>query len=154
MKIEIIQAEANQLNECKAILQKSELGRIYFSDESKASRVLSEAISKKEVYVAINKEGENVGFIWFTQDGTFYKYPYLHMIVVKEQYRNGGIGQRLLQYFEEVSSKRASKVFLLVGDFNERAKELYKRIGYKIIGTLPNFYKEGVNEVLMMKELL
>lgn len=153
MKINIVQAEVKHLMECKEVLQESALGEIYFPDEKKIIRVLEAAISKKEILVAIDKDDKCIGFIWFTLDGTFNKYPYLHMIVVKKEYRNYGIGKSLLQYFEEISAQGSSKIFLLVADFNNKAKELYMEIGYKYIGVIPHFYKDGVNENLMMKEI-
>lgn len=39
----------------------------------------------------------------------------------------------------------------MVGDFNIDAKRLYERMGYVVVGELPNFYVEGINEYLMMK---
>jgi ribosomal protein S18 acetylase RimI-like enzyme len=58
-----------------------------------------------------------------------------------------------MEYFEKVVSEGCSKVFLVVADFNPRAKQLYQRIGYKEVGKIPNLYKNGITEYLMMKEL-
>ena len=153
MEINIIQGEPKHLMDCKIALQESELGRVYFTEENKITRVFNEAILKKEILVAIDKENKCMGFIWFTLDGAFNKYPYWHMIVVKKEYGNCGIGKVLLQHFEGVSAKTSSKVFLLVAEYNLRAKKLYEEIGYKHIGVIPNFYKDGVNENLMMKDI-
>lgn len=64
-----------------------------------------------------------------------------------------GIGRKLLEFFEDTSVKFSNKLFLVVADFNPKAKELYLRMGYKEIGIIPGLYKKGVNECLMMKEL-
>lgn len=151
--IKIIKAEMNNLNDCLAALRESDLGRIYFSEESKAIRILSEGISKGEMSVALNEESKCLGFIWIIPNGTFKKFPYLHIIAVKEDYRSLGIGKQLIKYFEDVAIQYASKAFLVVADFNPRAKQLYENIGYKEIGPIPDLYKEGVTEFLMMKEL-
>lgn len=153
MNINIIKAEDKYLNDCSIALQGSELGRVYFSEENKATRALIEGISKGEIFIAINEECVCLGFIWFILNGSFHSFPYLHIIAVKEEFRNLGIGKKLLQYFEETTSKKASKLFLVVADFNPRAKELYQSIGYKEIGIIPSLYKSGVNECLMMKEI-
>jgi len=153
MDINIIKAENKHLIECKVSLQKSELGRVYFQEEDKAIKVLSEGISKGEIFVAIDKEGICLGFVWFIINGAFHSFPYLHIIAVKEEFRNLGIGKKLLKYFEEVTSKIYSKLFLVVSEFNPKAKQLYQGIGYTEVGIIPNLYKPGVTEFLMMKEI-
>jgi ribosomal protein S18 acetylase RimI-like enzyme len=153
MDINIIKAENKHLFDCKIALQKSELGRVYFPEEDKAIKALNEGISKGEVFIATNKEHECLGFIWFILNGAFHCFPYLHIIAVKEEFRNLGIGKKLLQYVEETTSKNSSKLFLVVADFNPRAKRLYQNIGYKEVGTIPSLYKRGVTECLMMKEI-
>jgi ribosomal protein S18 acetylase RimI-like enzyme len=42
-------------------------------------------------------------------------------------------------------------VFLVVADFNPEAKRLYERVGYIEVGAIPNLYREGMTEYLMMK---
>jgi len=153
MDIDIIKAENRYLIDCKVALQKSELGRVYFAEEDKAIKVLKEGISKGEISIALNKECTCVGFIWFILNGAFHSFPYLHMIVVKEEFRNLGIGKKLLEHFEEITSKTSSKLFLVVADFNHKAKQLYENIGYEDVGNIPNLYKDGVTECLMMKEI-
>jgi len=148
----IIKAEMKHINNCVMALQNSELGEVYFSEENKAINAIEEGITKEEILVAIDSDGLCTGFIWYVPFGAFHSFPYLHIIAVKEEYRGLGIGKKLLSYFEEVISQ-SSKVFLVVSDFNPRAKLLYERIGYKEVGVIPNLYKDGVVEYLMMKDL-
>ena len=153
MKVNIVPAENKYLDDCVIALRKSELGRVYFLEDDKAIKAIDEGISKKEIFVAVNSEGICLGFIWFILKGAFHSFPYLHIIAVKEEFRSMGIGRILLKYFEDTTLKFSNKVFLVVADFNPKAKELYQRIGYKEIGIIPNLYKKGVNECLMMKEI-
>lgn len=152
MEIKIIKAESRYQEDCIFALQHSELGRVYFPDEEKARRAIEEGFSKGEFYLAVNRE-ECLGFLWYIPNGAFHSFPYLHIIAVKEQYRGCGIGKRLLSFFETTISQTAGKAFLVVADFNPRAKQLYESIGYREIGVIPDLYKPGVNECLMMKEL-
>ena len=46
-----------------------------------------------------------------------------------------------------------SKCFLVVADYNPEAKRLYEQIGYTEVGRIPDLYKEGVTEILMMRLL-
>ncbi|MCB2347408.1 GNAT family N-acetyltransferase [Clostridium estertheticum] len=153
MDINIIKAEKKHLIDCKVTLMKSELGTVYFEEEDKAIKTLSEGISKGEIFVAIDKGGICLGFVWFIINGAFHSFPYLHIIAVKEEFRNLGIGKKLLKHFEEVTSKNYSKLFLVVAEFNSEAKRLYQSIGYTEVGVIPNLYKTGVTEFLMMKEI-
>lgn len=153
MDINVTKAEIKYVEDCKIALMNSELGRVYFTDENKALRAINEGIMKEEVYVALNNEGACLGFIWYIPNGAFHSFPYLHIIAVKEECRNLGIGSKLMKYFEEVVSKGSSRSFLVVADFNPKAKKLYENIGYKQVGMIPDLYKKGVTEYLMMKEL-
>lgn len=153
MDIDIVKGEDKYFDDCKIALQKSELGRVYFSEEKRVINAINEGISKGELYAAINKEGKCVGFIWFIKHGAFHSFPYLHIIAVKEEYRGLGIGRRLLKFFEDSETQRPSKLFLVVADFNPDAKRLYKSVGYREVGVIPDLYKKGVTEHLMMKKI-
>lgn len=150
MKNVIVPGKSEDMHACCKILEKSELGKVYFSDKS-PRRMLSKALEKGEIYVALDDQRKCIGFIFFELRGTFGKYPYLHMIVVDENFRGKGIGKELIRYFEDVITEDYDKVFLLVGDFNKRAKTLYQKLGYEKLGVLSNFYTQGVQEYLMGK---
>ncbi|MFN8596970.1 MAG: GNAT family N-acetyltransferase [Anaerolineae bacterium] len=152
MKITITQAHMQHLEDCKAALLNSKLGEEYFSSADKARLALSEGITKEEVFVAIDENGRCLGFIWYILAGAFHSFPYVHIIAVKKEFRGLGIGQQLLRFFEEAVFTTASKVFLVVADFNPDAKRLYERLGYRQVGEIQGLYKEGVTEYLMMKE--
>lgn len=154
MDIKMIKAERKYIDDCKVALKNSELGKVYFSsDDNKVLQAINEGVSKQEIHVALNNEGICVGFIWFILNGAFHSFPYLHIIAVKDEFRNIGIGKKLMDYFEKVISKGCLKAFLVVADFNPKAKQLYENIGYKEVGTIPSLYKNSISEHLMMKEL-
>jgi ribosomal protein S18 acetylase RimI-like enzyme len=151
--ITITKAQMQYLEDCKVALVKSKLGQVYFPLEEKALSTLTEGITKGEIFVAVDEdEGEEcLGFIWFTLEGAFHSFPYLHIIAVKEAFRGMGIGRKLLHFFEETAFTHHSKVFLVVADFNSEARRLYERLGYQQVGAIPDLYKDGVTEYLMMK---
>ena len=152
MKINITKADLIDLDDCKAALLDSRLGREYFASQEKAHAALMEGITKGEIFVAVTEGGECLGFIWFILKGTFHSFPYLHIIAVKQKVRGQGIGKKLLAFFEAAVFRDASKAFLVVADFNPDAKRLYEKLGYEQVGELPDLYKEGVTEYLMMKK--
>ena len=151
MHIKIIKGNMNHINDCKEALINSELGKRYFTESGRAKKALEEGFSKEEIYLAVDINNNCMGFLWFILGGAFHSFPYLHIIAVKEESRNNGVGRKLLQYFEDICFKDFSKVFLVVGDFNPDAKRLYEEIGYIEVGCLPSLYREGINEHLMMK---
>jgi len=146
-------ATRESLEACYKMLMNSKLGEIYFSERDPA-KFLARAIDSQEISVAINNENQTIGFIWVELNGTFGKYPYLHLIVVADNYRGQGIGQKLISYFEDVITADYNKVFLMVADFNQRAKKLYESLNYKEVGLLPDFVIDGVDEYLMMKRIM
>lgn len=154
MEVEIITAELNYIDDCVKALVQSDLGRYYFNEPLKAETTLKEALYKKELYIALTDNGECVGFVWFIPNGAFHSFPYLHIIAVKEEYRNHGVGKQLLKFFEDKASTSASsKYFLTVDDFNPKARKLYEKLGYQCVGTLPDLYKQGIACHLMMKTI-
>ena len=72
---------------------------------------------------------------------------------MKEEYRNRGIGKALLNYSENIAYEMADKLFLVVADYNPAAKRFYERNGYQQVGEIPNLYRPGVTEYLMVKDL-
>ena len=151
MKITIIQGSIEYLDACEEALVNSELGIRYFSQNGSARRALEKGFSKKEIYVAVDVDNNCMGFLWYILDGIFHAFPYLHIIAIKQEFRNLGIGKKLLKFFEDTCFIDNSKLFLVVADFNPTAKKLYEGIGYIEVGTIPSLYREGITEHLMMK---
>lgn len=151
MKTKIIKAGLEYIDDCEKALLNSELGRRYFSKKGNARKVLQKAFYEDDVYVALDENKNCVGFIWFVLNGMFHSFPYLHMIAVKEEYRDLGIGKKLLKFFEDHCFEESSKIFLVVADFNTDAKRLYENMGYREVGSVPNLYRAGITEHVMMK---
>ena len=153
MNIAIKEAEEKYVTVCADILQNTEIGTVYFSDYKKTVDLLLRALEQRELFVALNDNEDCLGFMYFMPKGVFGSYPYLHIIAVKEEYRNLGIGEQLIKYFEENSSNYSStKYFLTVDDFNPQARKLYESLGYQRVGELKDFYKDGITSYIMMKE--
>jgi ribosomal protein S18 acetylase RimI-like enzyme len=151
MEITVIKGSLNYIDDCEEALVNSELGKRYFSEKGKARKALEEGFSENDVYVAIDNNNNCKGFVWVILNGIFHAHPYVHIIAVKSENRGQGIGKMLLKFIEDVYFKKYSKLFLVVSDFNPDAKRLYKDIGYTVIGDIPNLYRQGITECLMMK---
>ena len=151
---EITFAKGNEqhLKDCMDALCRSALGERYFSSPGSAEIVILEGILQKNLYVALIGE-KCVGFSYIIPKGAFHSFPYLHIIAVKEEYRNKGIGRTLLHYSENIAYEMADKLFLVVADYNPDAKRFYERNGYQQVGEIPDLYRPGVTEYMMAKDL-
>ena len=131
---------------CAQLMSGSEpwitLGRSY----NDALEILQDAA--KEVYLAM--DGNTVtGFIVLQMEGAFI--GYIQSVGVLVEWRRRGIGSRLLQYAEKRIFKETPNVFICVSAFNHRALELYRRLGYEIIGELKDYIISGHSEILLRK---
>lgn len=154
----ILQAELSDLQECTDIIFSSELGKKYFPQRALLETEVSQGIKNDKVYVY--RTGEEVsaisGIVWYQLEGMFHSFPYLHMIVVKGECQNQGVGTALLDFFEAdvlESGKNhiRTKIFLTVGDFNQHAEKIYQKRGYKKICDLPGLYRNKITERFYMK---
>ncbi len=78
--------------------------------------------------------------------------PYLASIAVEGAARSLGVGTALLDAGEKRFAG-ARWMFLCVSDFNPRARALYERHGYRLVGALPDYVVDGRDEHLMVKRL-
>ncbi|HEY7531414.1 MAG TPA: GNAT family N-acetyltransferase [Nitrospiraceae bacterium] len=76
---------------------------------------------------------------------------YLELLGVAASARTRGIGGRLLAYVEELVFERTKNLFACVSDFNQPARDFYKKHGYQEIGPMPNFLVPGSAEILLRK---
>lgn len=139
------------LNDCEEALINSELGRRYFTNEGSGKKAILEGLEQGTLYTALLND-ICVGFLFYLPKGAFHSFPLLHLIAVKEEYRNKGIGKKLLDFLEETVFINSSKIFFVVADFNPDAKRFYEKNGYLQVGEIPNLYRKGITEYLMMKE--
>jgi [ribosomal protein S18]-alanine N-acetyltransferase len=79
--------------------------------------------------------------------------PYLASIAIDPEARGQGIGSRLLAAAERWFPD-ARHIFLCVSSFNQRARQLYERQGYRQVGEFPDYVIAGTSEILMHKRLV
>ena len=138
----------DETHRCARFMSSSEpwltLGRTYedslkiFSDPS------------KEVHVAIEGD-ELAGFIILQMTGAFV--GYIQSIAVLPDWRNKGIGYRLMRFAEERIFAETPNVFICVSSFNQNAQAFYKRLGYIVVGELEEYIISGHSEILLRKTM-
>jgi ribosomal protein S18 acetylase RimI-like enzyme len=108
-------------------------------------------ISKRQIHIAFDPENNCVGYMGLVDKGCFNKFTYLATLAVKKEYRSRGIGEALVRRFEEIGFNKEDRVFLLVSDFNKRAQSFYRKLGYKKVGSIPDLFRPGISENLLIK---
>lgn len=159
MKMAIERVSAEELNQCSDILFVPEIGQLYFPKKEMLQEELEKSMDWDCVYADKSPDGETIqGVIWYQREGLFHSFPYLHMIAVRSDCRHQGIGNRLMEFFEQDSlrggkNKMRTKAFLLVSDFNSNAQKFYLSRGYEEMGRLDSLFRKGVAEKLLMKQV-
>jgi ribosomal protein S18 acetylase RimI-like enzyme len=151
MEMKIQTVKKGQAHDCLLCVKSSDLWDAYFKSNPSHESTIEDAISKNQVCVAINKNEKCVGFMEIIKNGCFRKFSYLSLIAVKKRYRNKGVGKALVNKFETIGFKNADRVFILVSAFNKTAQKFYRKLGYKKVGNIPDLYKNGVSENLLVK---
>ena len=104
----------------------------------------------KEVHVAF--EGDRfLGFIVLILRGAFV--GYIQIIAVTPEARSMGVGTKLIEFAERRVFAEFPNVFLCVSSFNPRARALYERLGYQLVGELKDYLVPGASELLMRKTI-
>lgn len=106
--------------------------------------------SSREVYLG-TVDGRVVGFIVLIMSGAFV--GFVQTIGVAPEWRNQGIGTRLLKFAEDMIFEKAPNVFMCVSSFNRNAQRLYERLGYEVIGELKDYIVPGHSEILLRKSI-
>ena len=102
----------------------------------------------REVFV-VEAENALAGFVIMQTQGTFK--GYIQTICIAAPWRGRGLGTRLLEFCENRILSYSPNVFICVSSFNEGAIRLYEQFGFKLVGELENFVKEGFTELLYRK---
>ncbi len=72
-------------------------------------------------------------------------------IAVRKEFRGMGIGEALLRRaIEKLRAKGKTRIALEVRVSNKAAQELYKKLGFRVINTIPNYYSDGEDAYYMV----
>lgn len=106
--------------------------------------------SNKEIYI-LTENTILIGFVVIQVNGTFK--GYIQSIVIKEEYRNKGLGSMLIEFCENRIFEISPNIFMCVSAFNIKAEKLYYKLGFEKVGELKNFIVNGETEILLRKTI-
>lgn len=104
----------------------------------------------RESYLAV-VEGQIAGFMILSMKGAFV--GYIQTVCIFPEWRNRGIGTKMIDFAEERIFRDSANVFLCVSSFNGNAQRLYERLGYRVVGELRDFIVPGHSEILLRKTI-
>jgi len=113
--------------------------------------LLPAALDPEYVVLVARRAGVPCGFIRIHPRGVAGS-PYVASVGVAAAERGRGVGTALLDA-AEARDPNARYVFLCVSSFNTRARALYERHGYRLVGELTDYVADGYSELLMGKRL-
>lgn len=139
---------------CEEIFLGSAIYERYFKGEGRLTSSLRRAAERGELYLARTEDGQLAGAMRVVMGGFCGLYPYLSLIGVRAAFRGRGVGSFLMDELEKLARQEgARRVSLMVSDFNADAQTFYRRRGYWLLGELPDAAKEGITELVMLKDL-
>jgi len=72
-------------------------------------------------------------------------------IAVRKEFRGHGIGEALLrEAIKRLRARGKTKIALEVRVSNKPAQELYKKLGFRIVDTIPSYYSDGEDAYYMV----
>jgi ribosomal protein S18 acetylase RimI-like enzyme len=89
------------------------------------------------------------GFLILNMRGAFV--GYIQSICVSPEFRDRGIGTKLVEFAEKRIFPECPNVFICVSSFNYQARKLYEQMGYKMVGALMDYIVRGHSELLLRK---
>lgn len=138
--------DAKKIATCADMMSKTDPWITYDMDYARCLKAFEGDC--KEVYILEN-EDEIIGFAILQVCGSFK--GYIQSLCVNETYRGKGMGTKLLHFCEERILKISPNIFICVSSFNKGAMKLYYEFGFKLVGELNDFVKEGYTELLLRK---
>jgi ribosomal-protein-alanine N-acetyltransferase len=137
---------AQMIHECALQMSKSEPWITLKRRYNDVVNLINDETS--ELHLA-RSGNEMIGFAIIKLRGAFV--GYVQSIVIKPQHRNRGVGIAFMKYLEERIFAEQPNVFICVSSFNQEAKKLYEKLGYRVIGEIEDYIVRGHSEILLRK---
>ncbi len=137
--------------ECDSVvIKRLKLGR----DELK--KALSKRFNEenKEFYV-FQQDNEILGYATLKLEFPGHNNCELSWVAVKRKDHDKGIGRKLVHFIEKIAKKRGFRnIYAYTSEKgNDKVHEFYKKLGYRKINALEDYYSDGTRAVLYGKSL-
>lgn len=112
------------------------------------AKLLEEPVSV--LLVSLDKDSNVIGCFsgWLVADELE-----IDNVAVAPDWRRSGIGSKMIAAAMQVASQKgAVQAFLEVRSSNEAACSLYEKIGFIVVGRRKNYYREPVDDALILSQ--
>lgn len=157
---QLSQAENDKINRAEVCVKEAEvwdikaiceLDKANFDNHWDDDTFQQVFLSKSNTVFVASLQDSLVGFVVIENDIDEINISH---IVVDKEYRNHGIGSKLVKFVEAYSkTKKIDTVSLEVSVNNFTAKTLYEKLGYKVRRIRKEYYKDKSDAVEMFKKL-
>jgi len=84
----------------------------------------------------------------------WFNIAYLDYIQVKREWSNKGAGHKLIEKCVNWSREKAARIiYTETAKDNEGAIEFYQKHGFQITGNIPDYYRKGLDAVILVSKL-
>ena len=104
----------------------------------------------REIYLGV-VQSQIAGFVILNMKGAFV--GYIQTVCIFPEWRNRGIGTKLLAFAEQRIFQDTPNAFMCVSSFNRDAQRLYERLGYQVVGELKDYIVPGYSEIMLRKTI-
>ena len=125
----------------------SELDKTNF-DNSWDEQMLEKMLLNKSNRIYVAEGGQIMGFLVAENDIDEYN---ISRVVVDKDFRNHGIGTKLIEHIENIAKEGKMNVSLEVSVNNFTAKTLYEKLGYTLRRVRKEYYKDKSDCLEMVK---
>lgn len=142
MQIKIVKELDTLVIEELAKLEKEIFHESYYSID-----ILKDMVKNEDYKILILKEEVVQGYLILHDSYDVFE---IMKIAVKEEFRNRGIAEKLIQTYFTLEEKN---LLLEVRESNIIAQKFYKKLKFKVIGKRKNYYPNGETAILMLLEI-
>jgi len=151
LAVQIGSMKRKHVEACASIMGRLGVFKKYKYTSAAARAMLECALKDRRSKLVIATHHRTVvGFVWFVPRGAFDRSGYLRLLAVDAPFHGQGIGRRLMNFLEK-RHLHSGGIVLLASSFNDDAQGFYERLGYRLVGELPNYVYKGLNERIYFK---
>lgn len=148
--VTVVKADPTRMEDCRRVFDGSTLLRHYGDT---LYDWLDGGMADGDLVVAQARDGDIVGAMIMQMTSMYAGLPYIALLGVRSDYRNKGVGEKLIRYFiDSYEAKGIDRSFIAVNDFNPRARLLYTAMGYDKFSTFPEALDPAHSVYLLMRK--
>ncbi|AUN10357.1 GNAT family N-acetyltransferase [Clostridium botulinum] len=104
------------------------------NDRHVSKQLIKNKLKEKEIMIAKDQDNKIIG--WLRYSYFWDNIPFMNMLYINENYRNKGIGKKLVEFWEPEMKSKGYELVMTSTLSNEQAQHFYRKLGYKDVGSL------------------